>query len=414
MYERSGIDRLLNNEKQFDLYGANTVFRKICCSVVNNVVESGLWFSFCTRIKDTQVDIMSFKNDEGVKLGSFVSEYYPDTLYRSAIYKYLLRDYLCYYECPTVARDGDHSTGYKSAYNKFLATSNLYVVAEWLGISLEEADLLYGSRLDEVVEDNGCDMFQYLKLYSTRDGEHKVTKPRKDLDLGLPGTRVVPLFALEQGVNFLYEKSLNNFVNISFIKDGGIERSINTTFNIDKLKDVYGSTDFFRKGVALMYDGDFKENPYLERGYIKVFEVGSSKYDSPERAINFARIVEFEEGEPDLTYVNIDLSSVISTFDYYINDNSAYMDEIVDMLDVFEVGTSREIAGKRLKTPIDIQSWVSSQELLLGTVFLRQLALFMIGNPQWFNGYTGEPMLKDSSSNSNDALNQDFDFEMSL
>ena len=61
MYERSGIDRLLNNEKQFDLYGANTIFRKICCSVVNNVVESGLWFSFCTRIKDTQVDIMSFQ-----------------------------------------------------------------------------------------------------------------------------------------------------------------------------------------------------------------------------------------------------------------------------------------------------------------------------------------------------------------
>lgn len=413
MSERKGIDRFLNKEDTYDLFGAKTMFREITGNIVEGVVKQGKWFSFCTRISECQYDIMAHKNKEDIKLGKFVADIYPDTVYRSAIYKYLLRDYLCYFEVPSVTKDTAMGYGYKSSYNKCLITSNLYVIALWLGISVEEAEELYGSRLDEVCLDNGCDMFQYVKLYETKEGLRKVTKPRKDLDLSAAGTRIIPVYALNRGVDILYELCKKDFYTVSFVKDGGMKRDINTTFSIDKLREVYGDTDFFRNGVEGMYNGDFINNPTLERGYIRVFEAGASKYDSALRSINYARILGFKKEEPDLTYINIDLSSVMDEFSRGINNAMIGVGEIVEMLDVFNVGQSRKVGDREIKTTQDLESWANGQEVLLSTVFLRQLALFMIGNPQWFGGYTGERKnVYTSTAESFDDV--DFGLDMSM
>lgn len=413
MSTRTGIDKFVNKEDTYDLFGAKTMFRQLTGNIVEGVVQEGRWFSFCTRINEVQFDVMSYKNKDEVKLGSFVAQFYPDTIYRSAIYKYLLRDYLCYYEAPTVTKDTKSGYGYKSSYNKCLVTSNLYVIAAWLGISLEEADAQYGSRLDEVCDDNGCDMFQYVKLYETKEGVRKITKPRKDLDLSLSGTRIIPVYALERGVNILYKLCSEDFYSISFVKDGGMKRVINTTFDISKLRDIYGDTDFFRIGVEGMYNGDFINNPTLERGYIRVFEAGASKYDSALRSINYARILEFKKEEPDLTYINIDLSSVMEEFSRGINNAMINVSEIVDMLDIFDVGQERKIGDRKILTTQDLESWANGQEVLLSTVFLRQLALFMIGNPQWFSGYTGERK-NVYTSTAEDLEGLDFGLDMSM
>ena len=414
---RDGIDRfqIAKGEDEYDLLGAKTLFRVVTSKMVENVVKEGKWFSFCTRISKEQVDIMSEKNKNGEKIGLFASDIYPETVYRSAIYKYLWRDYLCYYECPTITRDTALDYGYKSAYNKYLVTSNVEVVARWLGIDAEEATMLYGSRLEEACEDNECDMFPYLKLYETREGVRKVTKPRKDLDLGLAGTRVVPVYALEKGIEILYNTACSDYYNIDFVKDGGQERTINTTFSTSKLRDVYGDTDFFRRGVEGMYNGNFLDNPAFERGYIRVFEVGSSKYDEPLRAVNYARIIKFYKSEPDLAYINVDICSAMEVFKECIKDVRIPVDEVVEMLNIFSVGTERKVNDKDIKTTQDLENWVDAQEILLSTVFLRQLAMFMIGNPQWFRGYTGTPIHEKtvfSTGDELDSFEEDFELDM--
>ena len=52
-------------------------------------------------------------------------------------------------------------------------------------------------------------------------------------------------------------------------------------------------------------------------------------------------------------------------------------------------------------------------EVLLSTVFLRQLSLFMIGNPQWFGGYTGEKK-NVYTSTAADLEGLDFGLDMSM
>ena len=158
-----------------------------------------------------------------------------------------------------------------------------------------------------------------------------------------------------------------------------------------------------------MYDGDFLANPTMERGYIRVFEMGSSIYDSPLRSINYARIIRFYQEEPDATYINIDLDGVLEAFVRGINNRKVKPYEVVDMLEMFQVGSSRP---KKSSTPTDLEDWAYGQKMLLSTVFLRSLALFMLANPQWFEGYTGTP--KDYSSTTEDntisSQQDEFDF----
>lgn len=395
----------------YDLYGAKSPFRQITSKLVGNIVNTGNWFSFCAKIHESQVDIMSIENKDKLSMGHIIYELciYQESSYRTSIYKYLMQNYLCYYECPTVIRGGDF--GIKNSYEKLLVTSNLHVIASWLGITVEDAKSLYGSRIDDASSDNGCDLFPYVKLYMAKDGTRKVSKPRSDLDLGKKGTRVIPLYALEVGVSLLYDKLKSDVYNVSFYKDGGQLRTISTTFNVDRLIDIYGDGDYIRSAFESWYSGDFTENSSLGRGYIRVFEVGASVYDNPLRSINYARIVKIENGTPDLAFINVDLSSVVSKFKDGIYSNNANIKEVVEMLNVFDVGSERKLNGRDLVSLQDLESWVDGQELLLSTVFLRQLSLFMTGNPQWFGETKGTVQ-----SYKNDVANEDFEdiFELEM
>lgn len=405
-YKRQGLEKHMKNMPEYDLLGENTAFRYLVNTFVKQITDKGNWFTFCFKISDKQVDIMKTSGSSNCTLGSIIRDIYPETSYRSAIYKYLLRDYLCYYEAPTF-KENNH-TGYVSRYDKFLVTSNIRVVAEWLGISVEDAELAYGSRINEVYEDNECDMFQYLKLTETKNGERKVTRPRYDLDLSKSGTRVVPLFALEEGVNTLFEEASNTTCDVVFMKDAGAERTMNITFSLQEIRKIYKDNDFISRGVQGMYDGDFIKNPYLERGYIKVFEMGSSVYDSPLRSINYARIISFKQGDPDITFINIDLENVEESFMKGIDSPKVKLPEVVAMLREFNVA-SKYPDNNCGRT--ELENWVSGQKTLLGTVFQRNLALFMLANPQWFSEYNGSPESYSGEVNDIEDSVKQFDFE---
>lgn len=408
---RNGISAYVSGENPSDFMGGRTFFRQICTGLVTKTVQEGKWFSFCTRIDDSQVDIMRVKNEKGIPFSSFLKEYYENSGYRTSIYKYLLHEFLCYYEVPTQVHDSSSSYGFKSSYEKFLATSSISVIASWLGISVEEAQSTYGCRLDEVDLDNETDFFQYVKLYETKEGVRKVSRPSKDLDLGKKGTRVIPLFALKAGVDVLYKKLLNATYDVIFQKDNYTKRIINTTFNVPIIKGYYKG-DYINGAVSEWYEGDFLDNPTLERGYIRVFELGASIYDSPLRAINYARIIGFEEAEPNMAFINVDLDGVVDTFkDYILSSKNLNIKELVDMLDAFEVGSERKISGILLASVNDIDTWVDLQYTLLSTTFSRQLATFMLANPQWFEGYTGAKKVSTYTEPSNFEFDGELDFE---
>lgn len=87
------------------------------------------------------------------------------------------------------------------------------------------------------------------------------------------------------------------------------------------------------------------------------------------------------------------------------------------MLNLFGVGTTRMHNGKVISSYPELESWVDSQEVLLSTPFIKQLALFMMGNPQWFDGYTGEevvaPVVEETTDDTSDLddLELDWDFD---
>lgn len=393
-----------------DEYGEKTPFRKLTESMVSQVVEGGKWFSFGNSIDDRQVNIIKVKNSVGRKIGDLLpEELFSLNGYRTKLYKYMILDYMCYCEIPT-ERNVDGT--YKASFNKMIITSNMNVIAEWLGITVDEAKKQYGMYIRDV--DDGEALFPYVKL-TKKDGVKKVTKPRTNLDLEKKGIRVVPMYALKTGVDILYNKMSAGSYDVLFVKDGGQVRTMNTTSGRDVVGKYYpDNKEFINMNWDKVYNGEFSMNPTIDRGYIRVFELGSSIYNNPTRSINFARIISFEEAEPDMTYMYIDLDSVLETFIKYLYSREWSHDEIaelVESLDAFDVGATRDFMGTKVGSVMNLENWANQQNMLMSTTFLRKLALCMIANPQFFDGYTGSPdVLSSTGTEDTGSAPEDLDW----
>ncbi len=398
---KSDIENYTLDGYDLDEYGVKDPFRKLIIAMVRKVLSEGKWFAFCKKVNDDQVDIMSIENDKGVKLGTMIgSKFYSESVYRTAVYKYFLREYLCLFEVPAVKKSYN-SEAFQNSYNKALVTCNVAVIAEWLGIPMEEAAAKYAPYLDDAYLDLEDNEVPYVKLYQKKTGEHAISKPRTRLDVSTIGTRIMPMFAIKEGLDFLYEKSLNSVVRVRFLKDGGQIRDIDITSSTSIIREIYGDGVYMVKAFEGCYNGDFLNTDTVSRGYIRGIEVGGSRYDNPLRSINIGRIIGFESNvEPDLTFVDIDIDTAVEGFKSSINLSTCNIKRVVKGLE--EVGLITESEATNLKSFIELESWVESKSMVLGTVFLRSLALFMLANPQDFPDYTGVPLESSKAS---------FDFE---
>lgn len=405
MFERKGIIGYRTGKENYDILGEDTNFRNIVNKFTVGIVEQGKWIGFCTRVNDAQIDLMGITNKDGTKLGRMVLDALDGEAYKTTIYRYLLHDYMCYCEIPSVRRDAN-SGGFKDSYEKNLVTSNIKIVALWLGIPLEEAKMKYGSRIDtcDIFDDN-TGLYPYVKLTIDREGVKKVSKPRKDIDLTTKGIRIVPLFALKTAVDLLYRKASEDFYKVTFVKDSGQVRDIDTCFNYDKILEVYKDAGAILPYYEEQYKDDFLNSQTLSRGYIRVIEIGTSIINHPTRSINFARILKFEKTEPDLTYIDVNLDTVRSTF---LNKLSYYTDweELSSVLELMSVGFTHLYNGKPITSYNMLESWVVQQEMLLSTPFIKQLYLVMKANPQIF----GDIGLKETDVKEEEISYDDFDF----
>lgn len=394
----------LGDTGEYDILGVKNGFRRLCELYIKQLVDDGKWFTVCHKIDPRQEDIMQVQNGEGVKLGSYIKEVFEEGSYRTSIYKYMLMNFLCYIEVPTTSFKSD--TGkFKNTFKKMIVTSNVDVMARWLGVELDKLPCKYSDRVFRINMDDGEDFLPYVKLTESKEGVRKISIPRMDIDVSERGTRVVPLFMLRAGVDELYSKMCEDIVKVTFIKDGGQVRDMFTTVNFPKIREIYGGGSFYDDSVNESYRGDFLGNRNLSKGYIKVPEIGGSKYDGPTRSMSYSRIVEIRyDEEPDLSFINIDLGTVIEGFNDGVLAHTKEADAIISTLEAFGIDGDawKDTVEARKKfvnrDASSLLQWVEERNLLYSTVFVRELCLFMLSNPQWFSNFTGEPKNRYSAS----------------
>lgn len=385
------MDKFLGFAGGCDELGVLNGFRDLCEKYIEGLVELGVWFSCCHRVSDYQMDVMAIKGANGEKLGSKISEKFKESPYRSGIYKYFLINFLCYVEIPIKKFNKEIAIDVNS-YDKFLATGCPEVMEYWANISESEVAEKYGAKIYALSLDDGDDIVPYVKLSTDKYGNKKLVNCRKGLDLMEKGIRVIPVFMLKAGVDTLYKKLQEGVVGIDFIKDSGDKRRLYSTLSFKEMNKVYDDLSFVENTIRDSYDGNFMGLKYLSRGIMRLPEVGGSRYSSISRYVNYARIVSLDyESEPDLTYVNIDVGSVGDYWNHYVlgmSDKS-----IADTWNaLLEMGTMEESFSKRnIVGKSTLLNWYEVMHTTVGTVFDRELCLFMLANPILFQGYTGEP-----------------------
>lgn len=314
---------------------------------------------------------------------------------QTMFYDYLLSSSICYIE---YTRLGTNKAGVQYVkYEKFLATRNTDFIAKWLGISKEEAFSKYAERIESNYSNLWGNTLRLAKLVYKND-VHAVSIPRNPIQT--LSIRCTPLFCLNAFMLGVSKYIENGIVKFSYYKDNGTLRELVTTLNPDIYmkfyqdakwtKSVLGSCNYFN-----MLKSGHKVCKELSRGYVRLPELGASKYDlSGNRTVNLGRIVSIDrlsEKDVDTSFINVDLNSVSKNFIVCV-DELAKMSpqQIKPMAETLTGGTFVDSATPS-SIQVAVESWVLEQETVLTTQFRRVLHNFMISNPMWFPNYTGLP-----------------------
>ena len=327
-------------------------------------------------------------------------------------FDYLMSISICYVELPKyITRNGMHL----KSFDKFLCTKNPAIMATWMGTSQGEMQIKYSNRINSRQIEFNNNETRFVKLNSTKKG-NSITVPRNASNI--ENMRCIPLYmlyAFTEGFKTVIQEKI---VKFEYLKDNGTIRELDTTLNEDILMDYYKDNVFVNmmlQGIDInsVKQGGMMLSSHVNRGYIKVPEIGASKYDATGvRSLNIARIVGMKIiDEVDRTFINVDLNSVIYNFenaiDYIASKESSYLKDIyVALTDEQPESDSTAQLVQSLK------DYAETRGALLSTTFYRALHLFMIKNPLWFPLYIGERAENNNvlSSNSNIGVSSDFDF----
>lgn len=380
--------------------GADNVFSRACTQVVKNAANAGVAFGI-HRVYPGGLDLAKIEGGSGKTVGNSIMEVLNsgdndlEDNYAIAIYRYLLHGFACYVEVPkTRYKEGQQVQD----FDKFIATSNVEIIANWMEIPLEDAQAKFGRRVAGAIESVGVDnTTAYVKMEAVRGGTRKVIRPHKDLDLSTKGVKVVPLIFLQTYVDTLFEKMGTQIVGVTFEKDNGQIRVLNTTTNREILEGIYGSGDFVDMGINSAFKGDWDNLDSIHRGHVKVPEVGLDKWDHPTRVINYARILSVNfEPEVDLSYINVDLTQAQSEFERGLEKlskrNVPAAKIVRELVNIGFDGSewfNTDGSPKEAPSVESIISWSQTMNSILGTDFRRLQHSFMLLNQQWFQGYTG-------------------------
>lgn len=371
-----------------------------------NVLDFTTFNGMLDQSKNMLDEISELRREEYTKFGIYLGV--NDLTKKTLFYDYLMSISVCYIEIPKYhTKDGFA----QSTYDKFLVTKNPAVMAIWMGCLPAEMQAKYSARIASNQVDLGDNSLRAVKLLSSAKG-NSISCPRGAFET--EKMTCIPLFMLYAFQKGFEDSLKNKILKFTFLKDNGTIRELCSTLNSDILMSYYNDTAFVggmltASDIDSQKQGGMQMSSKMNRGYIKIPEVGSSIYDrSGTRSLNLARILKIEEVDSvDKTFIHVDLNSVEQNFydclDYAVKkfpDQVKYIyrgiiDEDVD-------------SEQPLVIISKINEFIRSRSAILSTTFLRELHLFMINNPQWFPLYTGKPNITQQSSKNFGVEEMDF------
>ena len=288
---------------------------------------------------------------------------------------YILSSCLCYVEVY------DDNNGGKKSNNvdKFYATRNRFIAARIAEIEDNETSK-YVNYLTPVLADYRIGSLRVLKLNRQKKG-FKITQPRSAINFN-KSVRVTPLFfigAFMQGITPLLK---DNIVKFKYIKDNGQERELITTLSKDVFTKYYGSV--YAEDIISKYEMK------MDRGYLRVPELGCSKYDdSGLRALNINRITSLETVDSfDSSYIEVDFNTIIPTF-------KATVEAIrnVQAVGIIYQTLMGENPGDKdiITLRSEIMTYVDGRFAIGTTTFQKELHNYKLKYNMVFKGYNGKP-----------------------
>lgn len=264
-------------------------------------------------------------------------------------------------------------------WEKVLGTKTSDLAREWAVIKGQVDEDRLG-----LVEEN----IYLLRLEADKQGNRKVAKPRKDYTFD-EQTKFIPVRVLAQILTILADKLQQGVVRIVFRKDNGSLRTLDTTLNANLLQAIYGSAYTQRvledSWNPYVNTGNILETvPNLARGYLRLPEVGCSRYESGVSACNFLRVEKIKYNiQPDLSLIDYDLSLVSREFENSLSGIASLglMRELVDSIRCAGLGVT---LNKEVMTYSELVDWENDSRMFVGRTFDRSLCLFMLSRPDLF------------------------------
>lgn len=288
---------------------------------------------------------------------------------------YILSSCLCYVEIYD-----DNSGGKKSNnVDKFYATRNRFIAARIAEIEDNETSK-YVNYLTPVLADYRIGSLRVLKLNRQKKG-FKITQPRSAINFN-KSVRVTPLFFIGAFIRGITPLLKDNIVKFKYIKDNGQERELITTLSKDVFTKYYGSV--YAEDIISKYEMK------MDRGYLRVPELGCSKYDdSGLRALNINRIISLETVDSfDSSYIEVDFNTIIPTF-------KATVEAIrnVQAVGIIYQTLMGENPGDKdiITLRSEIMTYVDGRFAIGTTTFQKELHNYMLKYNMVFKGYNGKP-----------------------
>lgn len=317
-----------------------------------------------------------------------------DTIKRAVFFDYMLASSICYVEVPKYATKNGIP---QQTFDKFLATRNVKLMAHWLGITPNEAKSKYADRIEPRQTDLWNCELRMVKLNIKAECTNIVV-PRSTFST--TDMTCVPLFALSSFMDGIRGHLEQGLLSFTYLKDNHTERQLDTTLNRDIMMGYYKDSEYVDKvwSKIAIYEsvvGGMTLSSTQKRGYVKLPEIGSSRYDETgTRSLNIARILEIESvTEVDRTFIDVDLASVCVNFENSVDYMYTNMQDQVVSMGLALIGATVGEVTTASQMVAECRGWVGTQALILSTTFYRQLHLFMVSNPQWFPLYTGKPAI---------------------
>ena len=321
-------------------------------------------------------------------------------LERTLFFQYLLSVSICYVE----VRKWKTTNGVRhTAYDKFLCTRNPAIMGAWMGMQRAEMQAKYSAKIKAMSHELMEGRLRFVKLNSSSKG-NSITVPRTEFFT--EDMRCVPLFMLYAFTEGVKTRLENGIVEFTYLKDNSTERKLCSTLSKDILSKFY-NPDYVRMALSgvdvnSVRQGGMVLSSKANRGYIKIPELGSSRFDSTgTRSLNLARIIsckEIKEDEVNTDFINVSLDSVVANFEEALQYCAKKMPEELPKIykEILLQDPPEDASVATLLT--EIQNTVTTNETLFSTEYRRKLHTFMVNNPSWFPLYTGTPNESSSTS----------------